>query len=240
MKKTLISLCAVLLSAVSLSSCLSDSDESENTYTIGGYYTITGSVADGYKLYSDFGGTIVPTTTSVVSICGTSGFGSFTRGMFYFTYTLDQVSADGSTITNAELSTGTYMSTSDPMTLAEAESKHLADSATAILDVAEFWAARGYLNFNVQGYYGLTEDAPSCAMVYDPASISDDAITVTLYYNAHCTSFYSYSNFYYSYPLSSLLDLIPGSGNVTITIQTEGCETEQLNVARSEFVPDWK
>ena len=231
------------LAVCTLTSCLESDDDSENTYTAYGFYTITGSLTSGYILYSDTGGKVIPSISSVNELTEAQGFGFHTRAMFYFKYKESQISADGMSITDAELYDGRYLDELYPMSLQKADA-NLVTAEDSIFQVTEFmdtWAYRGYLNTVVNGPYSSVNGVslkPTINLVYDPASITENAITFDMYYNRH-SSKTAPSNgpvyFYNSYYLNDLDGLIPGNGNVTITIKCNDGTVKDISVSRENF-----
>lgn len=230
-------------SACLFSSCLSDDDESENTYTAFGYYTITGSMSSGYTLYSDAGGKVIPTAESVANITNSVGFGDHTRALLYFQYKPSQISADQKTITGASLYDGRYLEELYPMTIEEAN-ESLVTSSDSIFQITEFmeaWAYRGYVNTVVNGVYSVVNDVnikPTVNIVYDPASIRENAITFDIYYNRHSAQNATANGpvyFYTSYYLNEIEEDIPGSGDVTVTINCDNGISKTLTVSRENF-----
>ncbi len=234
-------LCAAF-AAIALTSCLSD-EETENTYTAYGYYTITGSLTSGYTLYSDTGGKVIPSSTSVSDLTGGNGFGNHTRAIFYFQYKASQISQDQSTITGAVLSEGRYFDERSTLSLPEAEAALVtsADSIFQYQDLTDAWAYRGYLNTVVNAPYSMVNTVsimPTVNLVYDPASISENAITFDIYYNRHTeqnASGYGPIYLYTSHYLDNLDALIPGSGDVRVTLRASGGTTKLLTVSRQNF-----
>ena len=231
------------LAACTLTSCFSDDDETENTYTAYGFYTITGSFTSGYTLYSDMGGKVIPTTASVSDLTNKEGFGTHTRAMLYFRYKADQVSEDQKTITGAELFDGRYFEELYPLSKEYADRTLVTsvDSTFQIRELMDLWAYRGYLNTVVNGVYSSVNDInikPTINLVYDPASITENAITFTLYFNRHSSSNATSNGpvyFYTSHYLNKIDELVPGSGDVTITIKTTDGLTKELKVSREDF-----
>ncbi len=230
-------------SACILSSCLSDDENTETTYNAYGYYTISGSMTSGYTLYSDTGGKLIPTTESVSNLTNKAGFGNHTRALFYFQYKASQISSDQSTITGANLYDGRYMDELHFLTLEEANNANItsSDSIFVVMDLSDTWAYRGYLNTVAYGSYSVVNGVnikPTVNLVYEPANISENAITFNVYYNRHSaqnatpgTPMYFYSSHY----LDEIEEKIPGSGDVTITINCDNAATKTLKVSRENF-----
>ena len=128
--------------AIALTSCLGDSDESENTYTAYGYYTITGNFNSSYTLFSDLGGKVIPTMSSVANLTDNKGFGNHSRAMLYFTYKPSQVSQDQQTITGAELYDGRYFDEYLPLSKQKADEALVTatDSIFQIRELNDVWA----------------------------------------------------------------------------------------------------
>jgi len=230
-------------SACVFSSCLSDDDTTENTYTAYGYYTITGSMTSGYTLYGDTGGKLIPTNESVANLTNSTGFGNHTRALLYFQYKPSQISSDQKTITGATLYDGRYLDELNLLTL-EGANNALVTSADSTFQITEFmdtWAYRGYLNTVVNGIYSTVNGVnikPTVNLVYDPAKITENAITFDLYYNRHSNQNATSSGplyFYTSYFLDDIEEQIPGTGNVTITINCDNGTTKTLTVSRENF-----
>ncbi len=241
--KLLKSIILLAFSACLFTSCFSDDEDTENTYTAYGYYTISGSMTAGYTLYSDTGGKIIPTNESVSKLTNSAGFGTHTRALLYFQYKPSQISSDQKTITGAVLYDGRYLDENHLLTLEDANTA-LVTSSDSIFQVTEFmetWAYRGYLNTVINGIYSTINGVnikPTVNMVYDPASISENAITFDIYYNRHSAQNAASDGpiyFYTSYYLDDIEDEIPGSGNITVTIKCGNGTTKTLTVSRENF-----
>ena len=229
--------------AIALTSCLGDSDETENTYTAYGYYTITGDFTTGYTLYSDLGGKIIPTTSSVADITDSKGFGNHTRALLYFQYKPSQVSQDQTTITGAELYDGRYFDELNPLSLEQANNAQITatDSIFQITELMDAWAYRGYLNTVIGATYSTVNGVnvkPTINLVYDPASITENAITFDIYFNRHSPQTAPSNSpvyFYTSHFLNSIDELVPGNDDVTITVKASNGQSKQIKVSRQNF-----
>ena len=237
MRKLLLHLLLAVIASVtvisSFTSCLSG-DTSENTYTTYDYFTITGNATQGYTLYSDNNTIIIPDLQSITTPLGADGFGSHHRAMLSFSYKQNQISADGNQLNGATLTGYTYFIESDPLTLAEADSLGVtsADSIVSLTDLGEPWVIRGYFNVSVLGYYG-SQIVPSLRLVYDPATIQENTIAVSLYYNPRATTLSYSGTLYYAYPFSQLAALVPGNDVINVIVQTPGHEDQTIKAARN-------
>ena len=232
-----------VIASLSLTSCLDSDEDSENTYTAYGFYTITGSFTSGYTLYSDTGGKVIPTSSSVADLTNSTGFGSHNRALFYFKYKESQVTADGKSITGAELYDGRYLDELNPMSL-QVANETLVTAEDSIFQITEFmdtWAYRGYLNTVVNGPYSTINGVaikPTVNLVYDPSSIAENAITFNIYYNRHSDKTAPSNGptyFYSSYFLNDLDSMIPGSDKVKITIKSPDGVVKEVSVSRENF-----
>jgi hypothetical protein len=237
---------SILLSAfaaIALTSCLGDSDESENTYTAYGYYTITGNFNSSYTLYSDLGGKVIPTMSSVAQLTDNKGFGNHSRAMLYFTYKPSQVSQDQQTITGAELYDGRYFDEYLPLSKQKADEALVTatDSIFQIRELNDVWAYRGYLNTVINATYSSVNGVnvkPTVNLVYDPATITENAITFNIYFNRHSEQNATSNGpvyFYTSHYLNFIDELVPGSDDVTITIKASDTVSKQIKVSRQNF-----
>ena len=229
--------------AIALTSCLGDSDEDENTYTAWGYYTITGNYSSSYTLYSDMGGKVIPTMSSVSQLTNNEGFGNHSRAMLYFRYKPTQVSADEKTITGAELFDGRYFDEYYPMSQEQANNAKVTDpdSIFQFRELMDIWAYRGYLNAVVEAPYSYvngTNIKPTVYLVYDPASITENSITFNFYFNRHSDKtapsngpVYFYTSFY----LNLVDELVPGNGDVNITVKYNDGSSKQTKVSRENL-----
>lgn len=244
MKKCFLIMAAALMAGLSLTSCLESTDSSSNTYTLQGYFTITGSASAGYTFYEDGGGIIVPDASSVSSVTGGSGFGNHHRAIFYIQYTQSMISTDGNTITGGTIASGQYMAEDSIYTQVRADEKGIskADSLYNVTSFDALWAYNGYLNTSVTASYAYVNGAniaPSTYLVCDTASVANDAITLNLLYNRHALttdvsggSTTTYSSFY----LDNLNSLVPGDADsITVTVHCEGCEDRGVSIARSDM-----
>ena len=239
MTKIVSFLSVALMAAVAFTSCIEEVDPSKNTYSVSGFYTITGNATSGYLLHGDFGGKVNPSLASIRSLCGEKGFGDNKRALCYFQYTQDMVSEDKNTLNGAELVAGKYMYVSAPLSPEEAEEAKVTakDSISRMNELMDVWVANGYLNAAVNGYYANGKTAPTLRMVLNPADISENAAKVTLYYNYHSTSPNGLDYFYYSYPVTNWMGLIPGGGDIQLTVTAAGISEKTIKVERAKLQP---
>lgn len=240
---------ALMATTVLTTSCLGDDDATDNNdYTLYGYCTIAGTNPN-YKFYFDGGGLVIPSTTSITTATSGTGFGNNTRAYFYMTYKGKNytTNSDGEVqVTEAEIQTGTIL----PVRNIRTQSEAFADSITAndsiytITSLDNVWAYRGYLTTLVTGPYATNTSGalyPRVNLVYNPEDVSENAIKFHLYYNARNTTGTSMSSYTYSfatsYPLYYLANIVPGSGDITMTFDTDGGESKSIAVTRDNLTP---
>lgn len=246
MKRTKFLLTLMLAGVAFLStSCLSN-EESDPQATC--YVTIDGNYPN-YKLYADGGGIITPTAESVNSLTSSKGFGNFKRAAFGMTYKTANVTTDEITgqtyIKDAQLTEGQLFPVNEIKTKLEAETELISseDSTFAITEFTQVWAYNGYLTTLVRGYYSTDASGnglyPTTNLVYDPSSLTTDAITFKMYYNRHSAQSAAIggaSSFATSYSLEDLVNIIPGSEDVKVTIQPDrGADPVTITVSRKNF-----
>jgi hypothetical protein len=163
--------------------------------------------------------------------------------MLYFSYKPSQVSQDEKTITGAELFDGRYFDEYLPLSKQQADDALITatDSIFQIRELNDVWAYRGYLNTVVNAPYSSVNGVnvkPTVNLVYDPSSISENAITFDIYFNRH-TDQNAASNgpvyFYTSHLLNFIDEIVPGNGDVTITIKTSNGISKDIKVSRQNF-----
>lgn len=237
MKKINFLLAAMLMAVATMTTSCLDADTSDNTLSTTAYATITGTNPN-YVLYCDGGLIVKPTTSSVSSVTGAAGFGTNKRVFLSINYKESNLSQDTSTgistITDGELTSGTYIPTIEILTKAQADAQNITaeDSTFAITSLGNAWAYDGYLTTYTTSYYAAGSDGtalyPSTNIVFGPEDVSENAITLHMYYNRHVSSkseVMGSSTFLNSFDLSSLVDVIPGTGDITITLSYNNGET---------------
>jgi len=236
----------VILTATLITSCMGI-DDYENTYTVTGYCTITGT-NPSYKLYLDGGGVITPSISSVSELTENNGFGDYKRVYMSMTYKTSDYStnADGEAIINqAELKSGYYIDLKDILTKEKAEKDSVLknDSIDTIDSFDNVWAYRGYITAAVQGYYRTDNSTgiyPEINLVYSPEDIMENAIKFHIYYNMHKnrgTSKYGPYTFVTSYSLQSLAHEIPGTDDITMYFEVDGADAKTITVSRKNLIP---
>jgi len=230
MKKIFTLFSAALLAGLTFTSCL-DGETSENTYTYQDCYTVTGSYATGYTLYSDNGNYA---TFDQSCFTGSEGFGTAERLYMTLQYTTAMVTADSKGLKNPNVAECYIMPTTNPMDLETATARNItqSDSCRAVNDL-QVWAYRGYLTVQTYASYGSVR--PTINLVYDTASIATDSITAQVCYNPHTSSTTSGGYFYTSIRLEPIAFDIPGSNDVVFTIKCNGISDKLLKVSRANF-----
>lgn len=223
-------LCAAALMMGCMTSCLDDGDI-ENTYTNEDFYTITGGLEMGYTLYSD-NATYIKLDKSAFQ--PGSSFGTTERAIVLTQYKDIHISSDRRGLTNPTIAGYVPLPTTDPMSqeVAEAAKVLEADSCDNVAKL-NVWAYRGYLTACTYTYFGRT--APTMNLVYDPATVRTDSVDVTLTYNLHAQSNTGSGNYYTCFRLDQFDSLVPGSGDVVMTVKCKGTETQILKIARKNL-----
>lgn len=230
MKKIFYVLGLALMASLTLTSCLGDSD-TENTYYAQDFFTVTGSMSSGYTLYSDHG-TYVTIDKSAFN--STDGFGSTERVLLTATYTESKISADKKGLLNPDISSCYAIPTTNPMTTEVAEASNILqnDSCYSVNSLS-CWAYRGYLTAMTSA--GYSSVAPTMNLVYNPNNIRTDSIDVQLCYNIHATSGTNTCEYYTSFRIDALDNIVPGTRDVTMTIKCKGTQDIILTVPRQDF-----
>ena len=229
--------------AMALTSCVDDDD---NTLYYSDYCTITGSMTEGYTLYSDAGDVLIPDLTSIYSSYGVNGFGTRRRGFFQFSFDKNNVSerADGrSTYRQMSLLFAQGLNCKEPITLSQADSLHVSDADSIwSFTPGSVWLTRGFLNVTWHGYYSIVGGVamgPTLHLVYDPSLIATDSIGFTMYYNRHDTQPSTDDNsltLVDCFDVSGLVASIPGSDSITVSVCIPDGTPVSSRIARSEFV----
>lgn len=226
-------------------SCLSN-EESDPQASC--YVTIEGTYPN-YQLYADGGGIITPTVESVNALTSSKGFGNSRRAAFGMSYKTANVTTDAVTgqtyIKDAKLIEGQIFPVNNVLTKNKAEQDLISaeDSTFAISEFTQAWAYNGYLTTLIRGYYSTDASGngiyPTTSLVYDPSSLDTDAITLIMYYNRHSQQSAAVggaSSFATSFSLDDLVDIIPGTEDVTVTIKPDrGAEPVSFKVTRKNF-----
>lgn len=220
-------------------------DHDDDDKRLMGYFTIDGNVNDGYKLYQDGGGIVIPFTSSIKQLAGTNGFGSNERAYLSINYFKSKLmEKDGGVIiTQAEVVEGRYLPTSDPLTLAEANGLKVTDkdSVKAVYFINGAWAYRGFLNTNInlnlyRDVNGLV--APATNIVYSPEKIEENKIEFTFVFNPRKPKGLNEEvnvDYDCSFPLYKIKDQIPGKDSVQITVNAEGAKPFSLKISRQNL-----
>lgn len=228
-------------------------DEEDNKHTGYGYFTITGSLVAGYQLHQDGGGTVIPTTASVSTITNGKGFEGLEieRALLSYSYSDKDISADKKTIEIAEINGGSSIEVYNPLAKDQAEEKGVleADSIFDAKSVSGIWAYRGYITIVNKSQYVLNEKKdnaviPTFNLVYDPTEQIPDQLNLTLCINEHHKKDVTpsgTSEFTNSFRLSPMLNSIPGTDSVKVSLNVQGSKAPYtFKVARKDFVKgDW-
>lgn len=231
-------LCAIMLS---VTSCLKE--ETNKNLQFSGLFTILGSYPS-YKLLDDGGNSFFPTVESVNALTSSKGFGSNKRIYLYGTYTESDVKMNSDsthTISNAILTGGTYVLTTNVLSLDEAKDANILsnDSIFDIQRINNCWIANGYLTTSINGQYssdGKNAILPTTNAMVDSKNISENAIIFTLLYNRHSvktTAAAGAADFLNSFDLTGIN--IPGSDSVNVQINVQGADPIKFKVARKFF-----
>ena len=234
------------IATMTMTSCIDNEDDKDNTYTLQNYFTIRGSYPN-YKLYGDNGGIITPSVSSVNSMTGSKGFGDYQRAFFYMTYTAgnftEATEASEAIIDNATLISGTLIDTREILDKDKAELNHVmdSDSIAYINDFSDAWAGRGYITLIITSDYQVDSTGvgiiPTAELVYDTTAIEENQITLLVCYNRHKTNQTltgGITSFATSYDATALSTLVPGTDNIKITfVPAAGGSTKTLTVPRN-------
>lgn len=243
MKKLLL-LIASVVTALAMTSCMDD-DEPQKTHAMA-YFTVENTGATPI-LHMDGGGTVIPSQQSVTSIGGVNKFKDLERAMFHFTYTKEQVSADGKTVTGADIVQGKSLEVLKMMDKEKAESENItaADSLHNIKSLTHVWAYRGYLNVLFIGQVMGDEKNyfyPRMNMVYDPIE-NDNELNLHFYFNKRSKKTdrnLGEYEFCESFRLNEMNSLIPGTDSVKIAITFDGITKPfEMKVSRKDFTREF-
>lgn len=246
--KAIISL-VLIASTMILTSCLKETDPSENTYSVTTYCTIRGSYPN-YRFYCDDGGIIIPSVESVAAINKSGSFGKQERAMISFTYKTKNVTKDELTkedlVNDATLNYAMFFDTDEIIEKTEAEEKHITDkdSCAIVNKFVNAWVSRGFLTVIIQNAYyrdanGKVLDG-DLNLVYDKEKIAENKFNLTLCYNDHKTKESTYvgtTAIVRTFSIDQLRALVPGTEKIALTITpANGGETLSFNVNRSTLV----
>ena len=249
-QKSFYALVAVIGIVFALSSCMKSEDNTNLNY-LGDYFTITGANPI-YDLYSDHGVIVHPSIESVNELTQSAGFGDHKRIYLIMSYkNEDVITGTSPEIKNATLMSGSYMMESKTMTVAEADEKGLtkADSLFVVEKFSVYdqdygtvnpWAgSKQYLNIPyTAGYIVVNEKAvtPTFNIWYDVADFKENAATVTFGYNRHCkqdeTKVYGNYSFYTTFPMDKIIQQVPGTDSVTVTVMSKDKTPFTVKMAR--------
>lgn len=230
MKKFFYLLSVAVMTALSLTSCLSNEDK-ENSYYVEDFYTVTGNLTTGYKLYSDNGTYI---TLDQTCFTNKDGFGTAERVLMTSVYTESMITQDQKGLVNPDIASCIIIPTTNPMSLDDAVANKVidADSCAAVAKL-NCWAYRGYLTAAPTAYYGNVR--PTLSLVYDPATVRTDSIDLQLCYNIHDAKISSSGMYYTSFRLDPISYLVPGGNDVIVTIKCKGTSDIKLKVPRLDL-----
>lgn len=230
MKKFFSLLGAALMMGLAFTSCITG-ESGPNTYNFQDFFTITGNVATGYTLYSDHGTYV---TLDRTAFTNESGFGTAERVLMTVAYTEEMISADSKGLKNPSVIECVLVPTANALTLEEAAASKVTEADSLYnVNKLDFWAYRGYLTTETTAFYGNVR--PTLNLVYDPITVRTDSIDLQLCYNIHKASPNYGGNYYTSFRLEPLATLIPGSGDVVMTVSCKGCNPVIVKVKRQDF-----
>lgn len=239
----------LFLLAASMTFVSCNNDSTGDSTNIGRELCTARKNIDGnYVFYSDNNTEIHLTAASSKQVADLYKNG-LERIYLYYQYNASDVSqsAEAIVVKNAVAVQGTQKVTVDEfMTTAIAtEKKQLeSDSLFNINSIDLLYAYKGYLNVGGYGQYSVVDGKgilPSLSAVVDESDISENAITVHLYYNRHSPSKAIVGGtigLTQSFRINSWSRLIPGSDDVTLTLKVEGADnklTKQCKIARKQF-----
>lgn len=245
-KSTFFAIVVMMITAFSFTSCLGESGESNPSGY--GYFTISGDATFGYTLYGDGGGIVSPTTSSVISLTGSNGFGSNKRAFLYYEYAEENVTQSSTTseytINNAAMTSGYYIPTSDVVYAYNGETE-VNDSLFDIASLTSVWGYRGYITTVQTADYVYTNGAavsPTFNLVYDTDDNTEpNVMNLTLCCNRHSAfnaSTSGSSSFVNSFDISDMAYQVEGSDSVTVNISATGVSNKlSFKIARADFYP---
>lgn len=244
MKKNVLKIALMAMAmTLGLASCIGEQEESP-AY-IGGYYTITGDMSTGYTLYQDGGGIVNPDMQTIYQQVGKDGFANRERAYLIFSYKEENLRdvEGGCIISGAQLMDGNYIPMGDFISVDDARDKNIVstDSLFNVSRIVGAWVYRGYLTTTNSVQYAIKDQKeiyPTTTLVYDPASVSDNKVSLTLCYNRHAaqTAAVGYSkDLTTSFPITDLARVVPGSDSINVTLNALGAASQTFKVGRIDL-----
>lgn len=239
-----------LTQTVALTSCLSSGEDDQHSAY--GYFTVTGNTTEGYTLYQDGGGTVIPTMSSVSDLTQGKGFQNIERVMLSYTYQDKDISEDGKSVTGAKLTAGESYTPLTPISKEVADSQNIlnGDSIFEVANVSHAWAYRGYLNIIYTAYYAWNEKKngylyPTVSLVYDTERMTATELNLTLCHNerrAKGAAPAGSMSFTECFRLTPLQFAAAAADTVTCNIGMAGISKPiTLKIAREDFVKgNWR
>lgn len=199
--------------------------------------TILGDSINGYHCYFDGGGLAVSYDQRLASI---------ERGYFSFNY----MESDWKIVDNAQWIDNAYVvpyniyNVIRPISIEEADSKHIADkdkcAIPPLLSLGRGY--RGYFDLNtalsVTNLPNLEKVPTEMNMVYDPAKQMPDTLRLQFYYSANVPETWLNSSLDYgsvSCDLSSLATLKQWSDSVTIVVEAGDEKKHWIKISKNDF-----
>lgn len=233
--KNLVGVFLLFLCTTGLISC---NDEDDGYRAFMQEATIKGDPENGYYCYLDGGGLVISYD---------QGLAGIERGYFSFSYTEDDWKSGADNICyidNAHVSPFSIYEVIRPISIEEAESKHITDKDScqvpSLLSLS--YGYRGYFDLHT----GLSvvnlvngEKVPArLNLVYDPAKQTPDTLLLQFCYNPDIPDNWSKTSFDYgpaSCDISSFATLQQWSDSVTIVVEA-GDENKHLTkISKNDF-----
>lgn len=222
---------------IGLISCDKEKDDGSRAFM--DVATITGDSINGYFCYLNSGGLAVSHDRWLAGI---------ERGYFSFHYTEDDWTTTDNRITyinNARVIPYTVYEVLRPISLEEAESRHITDpdscSVPELLSIGRGY--RGYFNFStgisVVNLVNVQKVPVRMNFVYDPAKQTPDTLRLQFCYQPRIPDNWTKTGFDYdaaSCDISPLANLVQWSDSVTIVVEAGDKMQYRTRISKQDFL----
>jgi len=234
--KNLFGILLLFFCTIGFISC--DNEEDDGSRGFMSKATITDNSTNGYYCYLDGGGLVISYDQRLADI---------ERGYFAFSYMEDdwRTNADSVMyINNAYVSPYSIYDVIHPISIEEAESKHITDVDSCLIPpyLSLDYGYRGYFDLNtglsVVNLVNLEKVFAKLNMVYDPAKQTPDTLRLQFCYNLHIPDKWSKTTFDYgsvSCDISSFASLEQWSDSVTIVVEAGDEKKHLTKISKNDF-----
>ena len=233
--KNLFGILLLLFCTIGMISCDNKDDGSRSFMSTA---TIIGDSTNGYYCYLDGGGLAISYDQRLAGV---------ERGYFAFNYMEGDwsINADKTWyIDNAHISPFSVYNVIRPISIEEAESKHITDKDSCLIPplLSLSRAYRGYFDLNtglsIVNLIDLDKVFAKLNIVYDPAKQTPDTLLLQFCYNQHTPEKWLKTSIDYgsvSCDISSLATLEQWSDSVTIVLEAGDEKEHFTKISRNDF-----